>query len=136
MAKVYVVQFTPGAVSNQYAFLTAGSQGLTVVEVEVTCNGTPGTSFSIERVATSSIVGGSPEAMHPLDESDPLPLSTALVNAPTWTATANLGAWWVSSPTSQPVKVCQRFPIRVAPGGSLVFVGNSPAPMLNVYFEE
>lgn len=134
MSKQYACSVYPGPTTGAFVFLTAGAQGLTVVECEIGSAGSGGGGLMIARAG--SLVGGSalPD-IHPLQESDPAALSTVMVGVTSFTNLGQLGNWYGVSSTAPPFSVSRRHPIAVAPGSSLVFQGNGTVSV-NIYFEE
>lgn len=134
MPKQYVLAAAGNYYTNTAVYLTAGSQGLTVVGCEITSNQAGADGLTVELV--HSVVGGSALAIRPLDESDPAALSAAWLNPTSSTPIGQLATWQFTGPTSDVLEVCQR-PIRIAPGSSLQFqAGASYYTPFNIYFEE
>ena len=136
MTKRYVLAMDGDYYTNQYAYLTAGSQGLKVIGCEITSNNSGGDSLTIALVNT---LVGTPTALplQPLDERDSAPLSTAWTNVTSATFIATVGRWQFATPTSGILEICRRHPITVAPGSSLQFqAGAAFGTPVNIYFEE
>lgn len=134
MSKQYVIATTGDYYTTQAVYLTAGSQGLTVVGCEVTSSQSGTNSMSV--TLAHSVVGGTALSVLPLDESDPAALATATVNVISYTSVGALAQWQFAAPTSGVLDVCRR-PITIAPGSSLQFqTGASYQTPFNIYFEE
>jgi hypothetical protein len=134
----YVVQFDLG--SN--GVLTAGSQGLTLVDCEVSCSSTSITGgtvgVTLSRNATITPGSGFATPLNPLREGDVIALSTALFSIGGGIPSPML-KWLLPLSGEHDLRLFQRHPVYVAPGSNICFnvVGaGSPEVSLNVYVEE
>lgn len=128
----YVVQANLG--SSGLVIITAGTQGLTIVDCEVSL-GVAGPA-ELDVVRGALISGGSPLAITPLREGDVAALSTATTGGSN-AGGPNLGRFAFSSIGVCQLRLFRKHPVYVAPGGGIEFQTSTGNNMeLSLYVEE
>lgn len=120
-------------------FLIAGTQGLTVTHIKAFVVGSSGTGSQLIVSRVSSVVGGTPNNILPLDETAPACLAVSPYSPTSYIGGLNLGQFPVAAPALG-VNLLEGAPIKLTPGAGLIFyissIGSPSNALFNVYFEE